>query len=242
MSQTYDYNKTPVNVPRLQAEILADETIEKTLESGTYNVGETPNKLHITFDEALTSGEETALDTVVTDHNGTSLPTYTRYCGHCMTWFVSEGLSAPTTCPTCSSMDIISTADGGPKTYSFPMSEGGSGGYSRDQTGYMCYHLFSAVENNAKVPFPKGKATKIAIRVSTNSISTNDTTVTLRKNGMDTTLTFDIPADTTGLFSDSAHSVDIADGDELDFKIVIGLGTGVDGIYFKGGTVEMEVI
>lgn len=107
MSQTYDYNKTPVNVPRLKLEILADETIVKTLEGIAFNVGETPNNLHITFNEALASGEETALDSVVSSHDGTSLTIYIRICQQCGNHIAESGLAAPTACPICSCEDLI---------------------------------------------------------------------------------------------------------------------------------------
>ena len=106
MSQTYDYNKTPVDVEKLRLEILADETIVKTLETIIYNADETPNKLHITFDLALSAGEETALDTLVTNHDGNPPTTYDYFCYCCGLNHSEAGLVTPTQCQCCSSTDI----------------------------------------------------------------------------------------------------------------------------------------
>lgn len=115
MTEIYDYDKSPVNVPRLTLEIEAEETIEKTLEGITYNVGETPNNLHISFAEALTQGEQDALDTVVSTHGGSPLTAYNYYCRCCADQFDFQGLSAPTNCPYCDSTDIIDEATGTPE-------------------------------------------------------------------------------------------------------------------------------
>ena len=106
MSETYDYNKTPIDVEKLKMEIIANETIVKTLETIVYNSGGSPNTLHITFDLTLTAGEETALDTIVSSHDGVAATIYTIYCYDCGCSRSQATLSALTECPCCSGTDI----------------------------------------------------------------------------------------------------------------------------------------
>lgn len=108
MSETYDYSKASINVPRLTLEIEADETIEKTLDGISHNVGETPNDLHITFSEALTAGEITALDGIVVVHTGTALTVFNYFCYCCGTNYTEPSILEPTQCQHCSSTDIQS--------------------------------------------------------------------------------------------------------------------------------------
>lgn len=105
----YDYDKALVSVPKLRLEILADETIQKTLTGLSYNVDETPANLHITFDIALTTEEETALDTLVTNHDGQPLNSYERWCSICHRLHVYIGLSLPTDCICCGGTDCLYT-------------------------------------------------------------------------------------------------------------------------------------
>lgn len=103
MSQSYPYTKASVNEDKLTLEIEADETIEKTLEEINWTA---PDSLSITFDQALTGGEETALDTLVTNHDGNPPTTYTIFCYDCGRSNSKEALSALTECPVCSGTDI----------------------------------------------------------------------------------------------------------------------------------------
>lgn len=68
MSTTYDYNKSPVNVDALTHEIDAAGLPDP--EGITYNSDQTPYNLHITFTSALDSGQETTLNTTVSNHTG----------------------------------------------------------------------------------------------------------------------------------------------------------------------------
>ena len=59
------------------------------------------------------------------------------------------------------------------------------------------------------------------------SNSTNgDSTVTVRKNNVDTSLTVTIPAGTNGTFTDLIHTVSVAPGDVLSYKSVSGGASG----------------
>lgn len=103
MSQSYPYTKASVNSDKLTLEILADETIVKTLEGITWS---SPDSLSITFDQALSGGEETALDTLVSNHDGNPPTLYSIYCYTCGCGQSAWSLSALTACPVCSGTDI----------------------------------------------------------------------------------------------------------------------------------------
>lgn len=85
----------------------------------------------------------------------------------------------------------------------------------------------NATEANRHITYQTaGTVSKLYVRVITNSTSANST-VTVRKNGADTSLTCTVTAGTTGEFEDtnSGHDVTVAAGDELCYKTVSG-GTG----------------
>lgn len=101
-STKYSYSKTPVNVTKLSLEIEA-EGFTPTLEWIDY---QSPPTLDIWFDDALSGPEETALGTLVTNHDGNPPTSYPRFCMSCMRHFTVLGISAPTTCPYCGSSSI----------------------------------------------------------------------------------------------------------------------------------------
>lgn len=68
MATTYDYSKAPVVLGRLTREITVAGLPEP--EGMTWNSGETPYDLHITFTNPLDAGQQTTLDNTVTAHNG----------------------------------------------------------------------------------------------------------------------------------------------------------------------------
>ena len=69
MSTTYDFLKAfPVNIDALGHEITAEALPEA--EKIQWNEDETPNNLHITFENPLDSGQQTALAGVVLAHTG----------------------------------------------------------------------------------------------------------------------------------------------------------------------------
>lgn len=98
-STKYSYSKTPVNVTKLTFEIEA-EGFAPTLEWVDY---QDPPTLDIWFDDPLSGGEETALDTLVTNHDGAAPTEYTRYCICCTRHLTVLGISAPTACSYCGS-------------------------------------------------------------------------------------------------------------------------------------------
>ncbi len=103
----YPYTKTPVNLTKLGLEIEADETIITVLQYINYS---SPD-LSIFFDGTLITEEETALDTIVMNHDGQPPMTYTHYCRHCTNHCIAQTLVEPTTCKCCGSPDIIDMND-----------------------------------------------------------------------------------------------------------------------------------
>lgn len=160
---------------------------------------------------------------------------YTVWCKDCKTLNKVLAESMPATCLACSSSNVRNKVV---FDLIFPSSEGGAIGYSKNQTGYMCYHAFLATETGANVLLPKGTVTKISIRVSTNTIG-EPVVVTLRKNAASTPIVISIPANTTGLFT-ATGSVDY-DGVDDEACLMIAIPNSGTAIYFKSGTIEMEV-
>lgn len=119
MSVEYTYSKAVVNLDKLTLEIEADATIQKTLEYMNDDNGGS-NNLHIFFDLTLTSGEETALDTLVTNHDGNPPTIYTRFCRCCLCTQHIPALSEPTTCPCCDNTDCLVSC---PMTDNFALYE-----------------------------------------------------------------------------------------------------------------------
>lgn len=66
---------------------------------------------------------------------------------------------------------------------------------------------------------------KLWLYVSSNTINGNSV-VTIRKNGVATSITVTIGVGLTGEFSDLVHSVDFAEGDKLSFELTIGGDAG----------------
>ena len=123
-----------------------------------------------------------------------------------------------------------------PPPWAFPAFN--SGNYAGAQTGYANYLSLWVSETAAQIKVPKCRITKIRVNVLSNTTITAST-LTLRKNAADTTITGTIPAVGTGQY-EFTGSIDFAEGDLMCIKIVIGDNAAkVLGIY--GGTVVMEV-
>lgn len=83
-------------------------------------------------------------------------------------------------------------------------------------------------ETTAKCRVRKpGTVRNAALFVQTNARSTA-TTYTLMKNGVATAVTISGAGGTTGWLEDTAHSFTVAAGDDIDWKIVVGTGTGTN--------------
>ena len=110
-----------------------------------------------------------------------------------------------------------------------------SGGIARNQTvygsvigGFNSTRATDTTETNvditARSPFVFSELSTLLI---TNGIS-NNSTLTFRRNaGADaTTLSVTITASTIGWFGDTTHTDTVASGDKINYRIVVGVGTG----------------
>ncbi|KKN66683.1 hypothetical protein LCGC14_0468690 [marine sediment metagenome] len=125
---------------------------------------------------------------------------------------------------------------GGDARSLFPAVVGSATGPVGNQIVYVAWHDVYATEASAQIKVPACIVKKIRFYVSTNNLN-SASTVTLRKNGGDTTDTLTIGATTMGWFEadwDTAFAVN----DLLSLKFDLG-GTGGQGIFFKGGTYEL---
>jgi hypothetical protein len=66
-----------------------------------------------------------------------------------------------------------------------------------------------------------GTISKLYIRITANSTVTNST-LTVRKNAIDTAMTLTIPASTSGVFEDTTNTVTVAAADKLNYKTITG--------------------
>jgi hypothetical protein len=80
-----------------------------------------------------------------------------------------------------------------------------------------------------------GTYSNFSVNVTANA-RPGTSTVTLRKGGVDTLLTLNVPATTTGTFADDIDTVSVAVGDLICGELVAG-GGGVDNISFRTGHV-----
>ena len=71
MSVGYDYTKSPVDIGRLNQEILDEPTITTGLDFSHFD---SPDELTVVFTSALSGAEKIALDAVVASHGGDLIP------------------------------------------------------------------------------------------------------------------------------------------------------------------------
>lgn len=80
----------------------------------------------------------------------------------------------------------------------------------------------AAIDANAETVCPvRGTIRNLRVRVTANTANTNSS-VTLRKNGVDSALSAVILTLTNGTFSDLVDSVDVEPGDLLLMRVVVG--------------------
>lgn len=82
------------------------------------------------------------------------------------------------------------------------------------------------LESSTQVEIQKSITAKnMTCYIDTNGRSTS-TTLTFRKNGADGNQSLSIPASTTGEFEDTSNTDSLIAGDDINYKIVTGTGTG----------------
>jgi len=109
---------------------------------------------------------------------------------------------------------------------------------SGNQTAYFNYYNGYAIESSAQTKITDGTVTALRVNIYSNSLG-GDTTVTLRKNGADTSLTGTIPAGSTGQF-EFTGSVSISKDDLIDVMMVIG-GNASQSLAIRGGTLLIQI-
>jgi len=92
----YPYTKSGVDIDALVYEINANVTIVTALDRVEFNA---PDDLNVYFADALSGGEETALDSLVSSHTGTALNDYKIWCNVENQWFNMKAPSTPSACP-----------------------------------------------------------------------------------------------------------------------------------------------
>ena len=98
------YTKTPVNITKLELEIVALGLTPALVGSDDDYSGS--DNLEITFDAEVTGGELTSLDAAVAAHDGAAATYYTIFCYDCGCAQGARALSTLTACPVCSGTDI----------------------------------------------------------------------------------------------------------------------------------------
>jgi len=109
-------------------------------------------------------------------------------------------------------------------------------------TTYFCHVAgdigLETVENSVKAQIDiAGTLKNLQVGVSVNGRSTS-TVVTVRKNNGNGNQTITIPASTTGFFEDVTNTDSIAVGDDINYTIIMGTGTGTFGVRIITSTFE----
>lgn len=115
-------------------------------------------------------------------------------------------------------------------------NQDGSVGWVFDATVYMGEQYAGSIMANAERRFGAGKFKRLTVYVSTNSVS-SDTTYELWVNGAATGLTVTFAGAETGRKT-ATGDIDIADGDLVCVKEIVGTGTGQDGVFPKEVSAE----
>ena len=111
------------------------------------------------------------------------------------------------------------------------VAAGGSGTSTANTTQFLSvvgeHNAPTATEAEAEIVFrTAGTLSRLGVRLSTNGISGGTTVFTLRKNGVDQSLTVSFGASATGYQEDLTHTVSVSAGDKICLKSVPGGATG----------------
>jgi hypothetical protein len=90
----------------------------------------------------------------------------------------------------------------------------------------------SEARNQTKAAEP-WKFKGLEMNIVANGITAGTTVLTLRKNGVDTTLTTASGVGTTGWFQDTTHTETVAIADLLNYKVVTGTGSGTQTVTIR---------
>ena len=103
------------------------------------------------------------------------------------------------------------------------------------------FNSFVASETNAQMKLNDTYTFKmLVVNVTQNDVDAAST-INLRVNGVDSALGVSVPANTTGSVVDSIHTVTIASGDLVNFRVVVGSGVSPDTITLQSVQVWIEI-
>lgn len=92
------------------------------------------------------------------------------------------------------------------------------------------------VENSVKSKIDiVGSFINLQVGLAVNGRSTS-TVIRLRKNNANGNLVVTVTAGSTGVFEDTTHSDDVVEGDDVNYSLVTGSGTGTFGVRYIGTT------
>lgn len=128
MTTEYSYTKSGACPSCLRREIEMSSSIDTEFERILYNE---PSDLKLYFVNALSSEEETALDSIVSAHDGSQSQFWYIWCNNCGEAFEYWGSSFPTVClvsgQACT--DLVDITDEYPAVHGYSVSEVEPGGY-----------------------------------------------------------------------------------------------------------------
>ena len=128
MSVNYSYTKSGVCSPCLIREIEESEDISTAFERIQYNQ---PSDLNLYFEDTLSTEEESALDTIVSNHDGSQSQHWVVWCDDCGQYSEYWGPSFPTICPISGdASDSLIDVTGDPLAiHGYPVRETNQAGY-----------------------------------------------------------------------------------------------------------------
>jgi hypothetical protein len=117
---------------------------------------------------------------------------------------------------------------------------------ARNQTLYCAFEGYFdliSTEANAKMKMVDSgfTAKNLGVNIRVNSVASTSNLI-LRVNGADSTLNVPITSTQTGFLEDITHSVSIAQGDDVNYKFAIGVGSGSQTITLRGYSVYLEAV
>lgn len=125
---TYNYTKSDAHTEVLNREIEAETSITTSLLGISYDG---TDDLNIEFDGTLSGAEETALDALVSAHDGTDINHYRVWCDQCSAVFDYWGKTFPTVCPAswCSDTNLTDVTDNDVALHGWAVRQDDQSGY-----------------------------------------------------------------------------------------------------------------
>jgi hypothetical protein len=103
------------------------------------------------------------------------------------------------------------------------------------------FNTFMITESLSQIKLNSAYTFKMLVVTPTQNNTDAASTVCLRVNGVDSALIVSIPANSTAQVTDSTHTVTIAAGDLVNFRVTIGTGVGGDTLTLQAVQVWTEI-